>query len=192
MSTALRVWGLGRVVLTVGAAVLLIETTAADQFSLPGIEDRINGWSLVPALVALTLAEPLVDRAPQLTEHATRSPVAIALARLALACAGAGAVAGYCLWSPDGALVAPWVLAALGLAAVAVAMIGPWYWALILPIGFGWLQAAAGQFPSPSFGMPATVLLVIVVSSALAYVAGSLIRARPAGRPPARRRPWTP
>jgi hypothetical protein len=188
LTAVLRAWGFGRVVLLVGAAVLLIETTATDQFSLPTIEDRLNGWALVPALVALTFAEPLVDRSPQLTEHATRSPVVIALARLALAYAGAVAVAGYCLFSPDGGVVATYVLAALALSSAAVALVGPWFWAALLPIAFGWLQHAAGDFPRPGFAIPVPVLVGVVAGSGLAY----LIRALRAGRPPGRRRPRRP
>ncbi len=170
MTAALRAWGVGRVVLLVGVAVLLIETTATDQFSLPTIEDRINGWALVPALVALTFAEPLVDRSPQLTEHTTRSPVVIALVRLALAYTGAGALAGYCLLSPDGGVVAGYVLASLALAAAAVTLLGPWYWAPLLPIAFGWLQHAAGDFPRPAFAIPMPVLAGVVAGSGLAYL----------------------
>ncbi|RHW25811.1 hypothetical protein D0Z08_17365 [Nocardioides immobilis] len=176
MTAALQAWGVGRVGLLIGAAVLLIETTATDQFLLPTFPDRLNGWALVPALVALTMAEPLVDRSPDLTRHATRSPVVIALARLALAYAGAGAVAGYCLLSPDGRMVAAYVLAALSLAAGTVALTGPWYWVPLLPISFAWLQHAAGDFPRPTFAIPAPTLVAVVAGSCLAYVGASAVR----------------
>ncbi|KAA1427880.1 hypothetical protein [Nocardioides antri] len=188
MIAALRAWGVSRVVLVVGVAVVVIETTATDQFTLPTIEDRINGWALVPALVALTLAEPLVDRSPELTEHATRSPVVIALARLALAYAGAVVVAGYCLFSPEGGVVAAYVLTSLALASVAAALIGPWYWAPLVPITFAWLQQTAGAFPRPSFAIPVAVLVGTVAGSSIVYAGATVIRARPAGRPPGRRR----
>ena len=162
--------------LAVGAAVLLVETTATDQFGLPTIEQRLNGWSLLPALVAITMAEPLVDRSPYLTEHATRSPAVIAVARLALAYAGAGAVAGYCLLSSDGAVVASYVVVFLSLAAFAAALLGPWYWVPLLPLSFAWLQHAAGAFPRSSFVIPAPVVVGAVVGSGLAYVAATVLR----------------
>ena len=176
MTAALRAWGIGRVVLMVGAAMLLIETTATNQFGLPTIEDRINGWSLLPALVALVMTEPLVDRSPELTAHATRPFVVIAVGRLALAYAGAGAVAGYCQLSRDGHVVAVYVVAGLSLAAVAVALAGRWYWVPLVPVSFAWLQHAAGDFPRPGFAVPLPVLLAVVASSCLAYVAGSALR----------------
>ncbi len=192
MTAALRAWGIGRVVLLVGAAVLLIETTATDQFRLPTVEDRINGWALLPALVALTFAEPLVDRSPDLTEHATRSPAAIALARLALASTGTGAVAGYCLFSPDGGVAATYVVAALALATAAVALVGSWFWAPLLPVAFAWLHHAAGDFPQPGSGLAMPVLAGVVAGSGLAYIGSTISRARRADRPPGRHRPRRP
>lgn len=176
MTAALRAWGAGRLVLLVGAAVLLIETTATDQFGFPGIQQRINGWSLLPALVAIAMTEPLVDRSRDLTEHATRSPALVALARLALAYAGAGAVAGYCLLSSDGAVVASYVVVFLSLAACAAALLGPWFWVPLLPISFAWLQHAAGAFPRSSHAIPASVVVGAVVGSGLAYLAATVLR----------------
>jgi hypothetical protein len=179
LTAALRAWGAGRVTLVCGLAVLLVETTATDQFGLPTVEDRVNGWSLLPALVALTVVEPLVDRSPQLTEHATRAPVVIALARLGLAFAGAGAVAGYCLLSPEGGLVAAYVLTAVALAAVMVALLGPWYWVPLLPIAFAWLQQAAGDFPRPAFAIHPLLVVSGVVGACLAYLGATIVRAAP-------------
>ena len=176
MITALRAWGLGRVALTACLAVALIETAATDQFAVPTIPDRLNGWALIPALVAFTLAEPLIDRSPQLTAHATRSPVLIAVTRLGLAATGTALVCGYCLLSPDGEIVARWVAAGVAVGALAVAMLGPWYWVPLLPGSFAWLQHAAGAFPRPTYAMPGTVLVGVIACTCVAYVGATLVR----------------
>ncbi|MDZ5619594.1 hypothetical protein [Nocardioides bizhenqiangii] len=197
MIAAIRAWGGVRVVLVVGLTVLLIETTATDQLSVPPFSFALDGWTFVPPLVAVVCADPLVDRTPQLTEHATRAPAFIAVARLALAGSGAAAVSGYCLLSPDGVVVAQYVVAAVSVAAVAVALADSWYWLPLLPLAFGWIQHTHGQFPTQTVAIPVPTLGAIVAGSCLAYVGGTLVRsglsrARPAGRPPAPRRPRRP
>lgn len=163
-------------VLVVGATVVLIETTATDQLTVPPFSSALDGWTFVPPLVAVVCAEPLVDRTPHLTEHATRAPVAIAVARLALAGAGAAAVSGYCLLSPDGVVVAQYVAAAASVATVAVALAGSWYWLPLLPLAFGWIQHTHGLFPTQTCALPAPVVVGAVVGSGLAYVAATVLR----------------
>lgn len=96
--------------------------------------------------------------------------------RLTLAYAGASAVAGYCLLSPDGSVVAAYALAAISLAAGTVALTGPWYWVPLLLVSFAWLQHAAGDFPRPTFAIPAPVLVAVVAGSCLAFVGASAVR----------------
>ena len=197
MIAALRAWGGVRVVLVVAATVLLIETTATDQLNVPPFSFALNGWTFVPPLVAVVSAEPLVDRTPQLTEHATRAPAVIAVARLALAGSGAAAVSGYCVLSPDGVVAAQYVAAAMSVAVVAVAVADSWYWLPLLPLAFGWIQHTHGLVPNQTVPITSPVLGAIVVGSCLAYVGGTLVRtelsrARPAGRPLGRRRPRRP
>jgi hypothetical protein len=176
VTAALRAWGIVRIGVVIVGAVLLVETTATDQLVLPGVDERINGWALVPALVAMTLCEPLVDRSPELTELATRSPVVVALARLLLVHAGAATVAGYCLLSPEGVVAAQWVVASIAVATGAAALLGPWYWASLLPLSFAWLQHAAGDFPRQSFAIPAAVLVGLVLGTVVVHVGATLVR----------------
>lgn len=176
MIAALRAWGAGRVVLLVGAVFVLIETTATDQVSLPPFTHDLNGWSFVPPVVAIVMAEPLVDRSTDLTLHATRRLSTIALARVGLAYAGGAAVAGYCLASAEGTYVAGYVLVFLAVGTVAVAALTTWFWVPLLALFVVWLQVAGTDFPRASSVIPAWQVLVAVVGSWLTYVGSVLLR----------------
>lgn len=179
MIAPLRAWGAVRVAITFGLAVLLIETTATDQLTIPPFTHELNGWCFVPTLCAVALAEPLIDRSPQLTELGTRSPVTLALGRLALVYAGGGAVAGYCWWSPpDGGWVAPYVLLFLALATVAAAVLGTWYWLPLLPLLLVWLQVSASGFPGPDFAVPRWQVGGAVVAAWVISISAALARDR--------------
>lgn len=182
MITALRAWGVLRLGLAAVATVVLIETTATDQLTVPPFSFALDGWCLVPPLAAITQAEPLVDRSPQLASYATRSPITIALLRLSLAAAGTASVIGYCLLSADGGTVARWVLAFVACAAVAVTLLGSWYWLPLLPLAFGWIQYTHGRFPSRDLELSTAVLVAVAGTATAGYVAGTLLRARPVRR----------
>ncbi|WP_183095103.1 hypothetical protein [Nocardioides stalactiti] len=171
MIATLRAWGVVRTTLLAVVAVVLVETTATDQFSVPPFSFALNGWSLLPPLVAVSFAEPLVDRSPQLTAHATRSPVAIGLGRLTLSTAALTPVAAYVLTAPEGPWVVPWLVAAAAAAATAVALARSWYWVLLLPLSFGWIQHTHGSFPGPDFAAPVALLVPCAVGAAALSVA---------------------
>lgn len=163
----------------IGLAVLLVETTATDQFLVPPFSHSLNGWSFVPPLVAIGMADPLVDRTPQLTEHATRSPATVALGRLGLAFGGALAVAAYSSHSPGGPWVAQCTVAFAAVAVGSAALLAGWYWVPLLPLSFAWLQQTHGSFPAPSFAISAPVLIAVVAVAGLAYTGSAFVRAAP-------------
>lgn len=183
MIAALRAWGALRVVLAVGLIVVWIETMAADQLDVAPFTHSLNGWTFVPPLAAIALAEPMVDRSPQLTEHGVRPSWVLACARLLLTYAGGLAVAGYCLLSPGGTCVAQYVVAFLAIAAVAVAVLDAWYWVPLLLLFFGWLQLAPPGFPTTSASaLPSWVPAASAVVSCACYVATTEIRSELARR----------
>ncbi|KAA1421937.1 hypothetical protein F0U44_06650 [Nocardioides humilatus] len=177
MRAPLRTWGASRIGLAVVLTVLWIETTATDQITIPPFTHDLNGWCFVPTLTAIALAEPLIDRSPQLTELGVRSPLLLALARLALVWTGGAAVVGYCWWSGDlGRWAAPYVLLFLAFATAVVAALSSWYWLPLLPLVFVWLQVSASGFPGPDFAIPRWQVATAVAAAWLAYAVSIAVR----------------
>jgi hypothetical protein len=171
------------VVLTVGLTIVWIEVMATDQLDVAPFTHSLNGWTFVPPAVAIALAEPLVDGSPQLTEHTTRPPWALACARLVLTYGGGLSIAGYCLLSPGGSCVAQYVLVFLAIGAVAVSGLAGWYWVPLLLLFFGWLQLAPSEFPmTESSSLSTWTPTASVFASCACYLATTEIRSALARR----------
>jgi hypothetical protein len=166
------------VALAVGLAIIWIEIMATDQIDVAPFTHSLDGWTFLPPVVAIALAEPLVDGSPQLTELATRSRSALAGARLLLAYGGGLAVAADWLLSAGGGGVAQHVLVLLSVATVAVAALRRWYWVPLLPLLFCWLQLAPPEYPLTQWcALPAPATAGSVIAAWLGYMGAAELRA---------------
>lgn len=154
-----RTWGLGAA-LAVSLALAGVALVAGDAYvELPVFENRTTVLNALPVLAAMALGFPMVDRWPELTRVAGWSPLRLPVLRLAavtlvsvpvpLALVAAG-------WRLSAAAV---VLGLVGVAALAVAALGLWYWVPMFGVLVAWVQLR------PAY---------LEVSAGLAWLAGSI------------------
>ena len=139
-SVAASAWsGLGLAV-----AVSLVGEAYVD---VPGLHNRVLINHVLPSLAAVVLPFPLIDRTPTLTLMAARPPWRALLMRLCVVGAVAVPVV-IALVSVGWTLAASLsVFAWLGVAAVACAALGQWFWAPTLLLGVVWLQWGPREWP---------------------------------------------
>lgn len=176
--SVVRAWGLGvalLVALSLGGAALLAGDVYVD---LPGVPDIVAVLHLFPGLVAMALAFPLVDRTPEWTLLSARGPVPLLLGRLAGVLALATLVAA-CVraagWSVAGTGV---VLGFVGVAALASAVLGLWYWAPVLGLTYGWVQWPARDEAVRAGPAWAALWLVVLLAGGAGYVLVEASRVR--------------
>lgn len=177
-----RAWGLGGG-LAVAGALAGVALVAGDVYvELPLVENRTTVLHALPVLTATALGYPMVDRWPDLSLVAGRPPARLFALRLLavvvlsvpvlLALVAAG-------WTVPAATV---VLAATGVAALLVAVLGLWYWVPMFGVLVAWVQLR------PSYlleGRGAVVLagtMLVLAAGGAAYVAIGAGRVRRAVR----------
>lgn len=139
-AAVLRAWGLVAA-LAAAAGLTLLALVAGDVYvDLPVMGRKLTVLHLLPVLTAMAVSFPLVDRTPDVTLQAGRSVLTISACRLvAVAVVAlpvpAALVAGG--WTVGGAAT---VLGFVGVAAVAAAVLGLWYWAPLLVAMVAWLK----------------------------------------------------
>lgn len=135
-----RVWGLGSalvVAFVVGCFALMV----GDVFvPVPGVRDIVAVLHMVPGLAAIALAFPLIERTPDLTVLSAHSPNRLFALRF-IGVVGVSLPVAVCVdlagWSASGAAM---VLGFVGLAAVASAALGIWYWGPALVLMYAWIH----------------------------------------------------
>ena len=139
-AAVLRAWGLVAA-LGSAAALALLALVAGDVYvELPVMGRKLTVLHLLPVLTAMAVSFPLVDRTPDLTLQAGRSVLAMSVFRLVTVAVVALPVALALVaggWPAGGAAA---VLGFVGLAAVAAAVLGLWYWAPLLVAMVAWLR----------------------------------------------------
>lgn len=164
---------------------------AGDAYvELPVFENRTTVLNALPVLAAMALGYPMVDRWPELTGVAGWSLLRLPTLRLAavvvvsvpvqLALVAAG-------WRVSAAAV---VLGLVGVAAVAVAALGLWYWVPMFGVLVAWVQLRPAYLevsagPGWLAGSIGTLLLggVAYVLVEAARVRRQVSAAAPPGRP---------
>lgn len=173
-----RCWGLD-VALVCGLLLAAVVLVVGDVFvELPMLRDQVRILHVLPALAAVVLPFPLVDRTPGLTLVAARSPGCLSLLRL-------GGVVLTSLPVPIALLAGGWSLSSalvsvgfVGIAAAACAFLGLWYWAPMLGLLVGWLQVGSREAVSTA-GWPWLVAdLALLVAGGGVYVVVETARAR--------------
>lgn len=135
-----RAWGLdvGLGVALALAGVALLAGDAAVE--LPVIQNRTTVLNALPVLAATALGYPLVDRWPELSRLAGRSPAGLPVLRLL-------AVVAVSLPVPVALVAAGWtaraavvVLGFAGVVALLVTVLGLWYWVPMFGVLVAWVQ----------------------------------------------------
>ena len=179
-AAVVRSWGLD-VALAIGLLLAAVVLVVGDVLvELPMLRDQIRILHVLPALAAVVLPFPLVDRTPGLTLVAARSPAALSLLRL-------GGVVLASLPVPAALLAGGWTLPAalvgvafVGIAAAACAFLGLWYWAPMLGLLVVWMQWGSREREAVyTAGWPWLVVdLALLAAGGGAYVAVETARVR--------------
>lgn len=166
-----RAWGFVAALVATAALALLAAVAGDVYVELPVLGNKTTMLHLLPVLTAMAASFPLVDRMPGITLQAGRSVAGmsalrvIGIAVVALPVAVALVAGG---WSVGGAAA---VLGFVGLAAVAAALLGLWYWAPLLVVMVAWLKLRPPYLAEAAGTDWLLLSLATLLAGAVVYVA---------------------